>query len=133
MWEPKLRLEPEDHLTDEKEVPREAPAKKVKHKEREARYVIVSSPGSIRRLHRAGKDGCWMGQRRDFRNAAESDSKPSGSYNRVCKLCWPPKESEAASEWDEASSAHTGDGGETARGGVEPGICALGKRCWLSV
>ena len=48
------RLEPEDHFTAEEEVPREAPAKNVKYKEREARYVIVSSPGSIRRLQQSG-------------------------------------------------------------------------------
>ena len=54
--------EPEDHFTDEEEGPQQGPpAKKVKRKEREAKCVIVSSPGSIRRLHRAGKDGCWMG------------------------------------------------------------------------
>ena len=109
---PSDRLEPGDHFTDEEEVPRQARATKVKYKEREASYVIVSSPESIRRLHRAGKDGCWMDQR-------EFDSKPpTGSYNRVCKLCWPPKESEAASESDEGSSAHTGDGEETADGSL---------------
>ena len=43
---------------------------------------------------------------------------PSRSYNRVCKLCWPPQESEAASESDEGSSAHTDDGKESADGSL---------------
>ena len=90
---PSDMLEPEDDFTDKEE---DSP--------REARYVIVSSPGSIRRLH----DGCWMGQ--------------GATYNRVCKLCWPPKENEAASEsLDEASSAHTSDGEETADGLLRDG------------
>ena len=67
-------------------------AKKLKTIDREASYVIVASPGGIFRLHRAGSYGCWMGRKRDFRDATESDTKPPTSrYTHVCKLCWPPK------------------------------------------
>ena len=41
----------------------------------EVSYVIVASPGQIFRLHRAGNYGCWMGRRRDFRDATEFDTK----------------------------------------------------------
>ena len=49
-------------------------AKKLKTIDREASYVIVASPG---RLHRAGSYGCWMGRKRDFRDATEFDTKPN--------------------------------------------------------
>ena len=54
--------------------------------------MIVASLGGIFRLHRAGSYGCWMGRKRDFRDATEFDTKPPTSrYTHVCKLCWPPK------------------------------------------
>ena len=88
-------------------------AKKLRTVEREASYVIVASPGGIFRLHRAGSHGCWMGRKRDFRDATEFDTKPPTSrHTHVCKLCWPPKADDEDSESGEASSAHTGDGEE---------------------
>ena len=64
-------------------------------------------------LHRAGSYGCWMGRKRDFRDATEFDTKPLTSrYTHVCKLCWPPKADDEDSESGEASSAHTRDGEE---------------------
>ena len=88
-------------------------AKKLKTVDREASYVIVASPGGIFRLHRAGSYVCWMGRKRDFRDATEFDTKPPTSrYTHVCKLCWPPKAGNEDSESGEASSAHTGDGEE---------------------
>ena len=87
--------------------------KKLKTVDREASYVIVASPGGIFRLHRAGSYGCWMGRKRDFRDATEFDTKPPTSrYTHMCKLCWPPKADDGDSESGEASSAHTGDGEE---------------------
>ena len=74
-------------------------AKKLRTVEREASYVIVASPGGIFRLHRAGSYGCWMGRKRDFRDATEFDIKPPTSrYTHVCKLCWPPKADNEDSE-----------------------------------
>ena len=74
--------------------------------------MIVASLGGIFRLHPVGSYGCWMGRKRDFRNATEFDTKPPTSrYTHVCKLCWPPKAGDNDSESGEASSAHT----ETAR------------------
>ena len=74
---------------------------------------LVASPGGIFRLHRAGSYGCWMGRKRDFRDATEFDTKPPTSrYTHVCKLRWPPKPDDGDSESGEASSAHTGDGEE---------------------
>ena len=88
-------------------------AQKLKTVDREASYVIVASPGGIFRLHRAGSYGCWMGRKRDFRDATEFDTKPPTSrYTHVCKLCWPPKADDDDSESGEASLAHTGDGEE---------------------
>ena len=73
--------------------------------------MIAASPGGIFRLHRAGSYGCWMGRKRDFRDATEFDTKPPTSrYTHVCKLCWPPKADDEDSESGDASSAHTGDG-----------------------
>ena len=81
-------------------------AKKLKTVDREASYVIVASPGGVSRLHRAGSYGCWMGRKRDFRDATEFDTKPPSSrYTHVCKLCWPPKADDGDSESGEASSA----------------------------
>ena len=40
------------------------------------REAIVTSPGGIFRLHRAGSYGCWMSRRRDFRDTTEFDAKP---------------------------------------------------------
>ena len=75
--------------------------------------MIVASPGGIFRLHRAGSYGCWMGRKRDFRDATEFDTKPPTSRcTHVCKLCWPPKADDEDSESGEASSADTGDGEE---------------------
>ena len=80
-------------------------------------YVIVASVGGIFRLHPAGSYGCWMGRKKDFRDATEFDAKPPTSrYTHVCKLCWPPKPGDDDSESGEASSAHTGDTGD----GEEP-------------
>ena len=88
-------------------------AKKLKTIDREASYVIVASFGGVFRLHRAGSYGCWMGRKRDFRDATEFDTKPPTSrYTHVCKLCWPPKADDGDSESGEASSAHTGDSEE---------------------
>ena len=88
-------------------------SKKIKLADRQASYVIVASPGGICRLQRAGKHSCWMGRRRDFRNATSYAAKPPTSlYTQVCKLCWPVTNGGEANESDEASSAHTGDGEE---------------------
>ena len=73
-------------------------AKKPKTIDREASYVIVASPGKIFRLHRAGSYGCWMGRKRDFRDATEFDTKPP---TRRCTHV-------EGSESGEASWAHTG-------------------------
>ena len=101
--------EAEANSSDEEAIPS---AKKLKTVEREASYVIVVSPGGIFRL-RVGSYGCWMGRKRDFRDATEFDTKPPTSrYTHVCKLCWPPKAGDDDSESGEASSAHTGDGEE---------------------
>ena len=54
-------------------------AKKPKTIDREASYVIVASPGGVFRLHGAGSYGCWMGRKRDFRDATEFDTKPPTS------------------------------------------------------
>ena len=81
--------------------------------ERAASYVVVVSPGGIFRLHRAGSYGCWMGRKRDFRDATEFDAKPPTSrYTHVCKPCWPPKADDEDSESGEASPGHMGDGEE---------------------
>ena len=61
-------------------------AKKLKTIDREASYVIVASPGGIFRLHRAGSYGCWMGRKRDFRDATEFDTKPPTSCYYVGRL-----------------------------------------------
>ena len=80
-------------------------AKKLKTVEREASYVVVASLGKTFRLHRAGSYSCWMGRKRDFREATEFDAEPPTSrYTHVCKLCWPPKAGDDDSESGEASS-----------------------------
>ena len=66
--------EGEANSSDEEAIPS---AKKLKTVDREASYVIVASPGGIFRLRRAGSYGCWMGRKRDFRDAAEFDTKPA--------------------------------------------------------
>ena len=60
-------------------------AKKLKTVDRgEASYVIVASPGGIFRLHRAGSYGCWMGRKRDFRDATELIPSPQQAATPTC-------------------------------------------------
>ena len=84
--------------------------KRIKVQEREALYVIVELPGGVARLHKAGRQGCWMGRRRAFRSSREYVEAPARhAYTHVCKLCWPKGGLDSGSEATEGSEAATND------------------------
>ena len=64
-------------------------AKKLRTVDREASYAIVASPGGIFRLHRAGSYGCWMGRKRDFRDATKFDMAGDKDFHDGGGLCLP--------------------------------------------
>ena len=101
--------EAEANSSDEEAIPS---ATKLKTVEREASYVIIASPGEIFRLPRVGSYGCWMGRKRDFRDATGFDAKPPDKPLHPRMQAMLPKASDDDSESGEASSAHAGDGEE---------------------
>ena len=85
--------------------PKEPERKQIRVQERAARYVVV-----VARLHKAGREGCWMGRKRTFRSSREFVQPPARfDYTHVCKLCWPRGDRESGSEATEGSEAATVD------------------------
>ena len=78
---------------------KEPKRKQIRVQDRAARYVVVELPGGIARLHKAGREGCWMGRKRAFRSSREFVQAPARfEYTHVCKLCWPQGDRESGSE-----------------------------------
>ncbi|CAE7312401.1 abhd17c, partial [Symbiodinium microadriaticum] len=96
--------------SSEQSSPSKQLGKRTKVQEREACYVIVELPGGVARLHKAGRQGCWMGRKRAFRSSREYLEAPARhAYTHVCKLCWPKGGLDSGSEATEGSEAATND------------------------
>ncbi|CAE7240002.1 unnamed protein product [Symbiodinium sp. CCMP2456] len=100
----------EEVAEEEPEAPTEAPDAV----ERTSGYVLVFSKRGTARLHRAGKEGCWMARARHFdecRVVQEMPEPDECSYR--CRLCWPGPE-----EMNDSSD----DSSEDSSGSAMPGV-----------
>ena len=66
--------------------------------ERGEGFIVVYNRIDRGKLHRAGKNGCWMARSRKFKRAAHYDEPPEQSlYTTRCMLCWPEAREECSS------------------------------------
>ena len=80
--------------------------------ERGGGFVVVYNRIDRGKLHRSGREGCWMARQRKFKRAAAYPELPEQScYTSRCKLCWPDKEAALSSSdsEDELSESGLGD------------------------
>eukprot|EP00435_Cladocopium_sp_Y103_P037330 s718_g9.t2 len=57
--------------------------------ERPAGFIVVYNRIDRGKLHRAGREGCWMARQRKFKKAAVFEEEPDeDSYTSSCRLCW---------------------------------------------
>lgn len=101
----------EDEAAEEEpEAPTEAPDAI----ERASGYVLVFSKRGTARLHRAGKEGCWMARARHFNECRVVQEMPEpDEYSYRCRLCWPGPE-----EMNDSSD----DSSEESSGSATPGV-----------
>ena len=58
--------------------------------ERSGGFVVVYNRIDRGKLHRAGKKGCWMARRRDFKRSSFFQQEPDEmAYTSRCQICWP--------------------------------------------
>ena len=80
--------------------------------ERGGGFVVVYNRIDRGKLHRSGREGCWMARQRKFKRADAYPELPEQScYTSRCKLCWPDKEAALSSSdsEDELSESGLGD------------------------
>ena len=80
----------------------EQPKKKAKvdklDEERPPGFIVVYNRIDRGKLHRAGRRGCWMARRRNFRRAKIYQDRPEPSdYTSRCKVCWPRDDADESS------------------------------------
>ena len=67
--------------------------------ERPAGFIVVYNRINRGKLHRAGREGCWMASQRKFKKAATFSEQPDeNAYTSRCRLCWQDL------KWDSSSS-----------------------------
>ena len=89
----------------------EAPQEEPVAAERAPGYVLVSSRRGAIRLHRSGREGCWMARLRHFNECKVVSEMPEpGEYSYRCKLCWPNSEGVIGSSDDSSEESSDSDG-----------------------
>ncbi|CAE7279393.1 unnamed protein product [Symbiodinium sp. CCMP2456] len=113
--------EGEDEAAEEEP---EAPAEVPEATDRTSGYVLVFSKRGAARLHRAGKEGCWMARMRHFNECRIVQEMPEpDEYSYRCRLCWPGPEgtNDSSDDSSQESSGSASPGSEVAQGsGTSP-------------
>eukprot|EP00435_Cladocopium_sp_Y103_P044620 s1206_g12.t1 len=86
--------------------------------ERESGFIVVYNRIDRGKLHRDGKQGCWMAKQRRFKRASVYSELPGPeTYTTRCQLCWPTKGDDGSSS--DSEDELEGDADVVPEAGVE--------------